>query len=86
MMKEVTGERLAAAAKEPQNWMSYFGSYDGQRYSTLEQINRTNVKQIAPVWAFQTGKIEGGLNAAPLVVDGVMYLVARTIASLRSMP
>ncbi|MFN7928848.1 MAG: PQQ-dependent dehydrogenase, methanol/ethanol family [Blastocatellia bacterium] len=74
-MKEVTGERLAAAAKEPQNWMSYFGTYDGQRYSTLEQINRTNVKQLAPVWAFQTGKIEGGLNAAPLVVDGVMYLV-----------
>lgn len=74
-MKEVTGERLANAAKEPQNWMSYFGTYDGQRYSTLDQINRTNVKQIAPAWAFQTGKIEGGLNAAPLVVDGVMYLV-----------
>ncbi|MFN0122548.1 MAG: PQQ-dependent dehydrogenase, methanol/ethanol family [Blastocatellia bacterium] len=73
--REVTGERLAAAAKEPQNWMTYFGTYDGQRYSALEQINRTNVSALAPAWAFQTGKIEGGLNAAPLVVDGVMYLV-----------
>ncbi|HWQ33029.1 MAG TPA: PQQ-dependent dehydrogenase, methanol/ethanol family [Blastocatellia bacterium] len=74
-MKEVTGERLVNAAKEPQNWMTYFGTYNAQRYSTLSQINRDNVKNIAPAWAFQTGKIEGGLNAAPLVVDGVMYLV-----------
>ena len=73
--KEVTGERLAAAAKEPNNWMTYFGTYDATRYSPLNQINRQNVKNIAPAWAFQTGKIEGGLNAAPLVVDGVMYLV-----------
>ncbi|MBK8315031.1 MAG: PQQ-binding-like beta-propeller repeat protein [Acidobacteria bacterium] len=33
------------------------------------------MKQLAPVWAFQTGKIEGGLNATPLVADGVLYLV-----------
>ncbi len=73
--KEVTGARLNQAAKEPQNWLTYFGTYDAQRYSPLNQINRTNVKQLAPVWAFQTGKLEGGLNAAPLVVDGVLYLV-----------
>jgi alcohol dehydrogenase (cytochrome c) len=74
-MKEVTGERLANAAKEPHNWMNYFGTYDAQRYSTLKQVTRENVKQLLPAWAFQTGKIEGGLNATPLVVDGVMYLV-----------
>src|SRR5262249_41093354 len=32
-MREVTGERLVNAAKEPHNWMTYFGSYDAQRYS-----------------------------------------------------
>jgi glucose dehydrogenase len=74
-MKEITGARLANAAREPQNWLNYFGTYDGQRYSSLNQINRSNVKQLAPVWAFQTGKIEGGLNATPLVADGVLYLV-----------
>ena len=73
--REVTGERLVKAAGEPQNWMTYYGTYDGKRYSTLNQINRANVKQLAPVWAFQTGKIEGGLNATPLVADGVLYLV-----------
>jgi alcohol dehydrogenase (cytochrome c) len=73
--QELTGERIAKADKEPQNWLTYFGTYNAWRYSSLNQINRDNVKNIAPAWAFQTGKVEGGLNAAPLVVDGVLYLV-----------
>ncbi|MBO0857226.1 MAG: hypothetical protein J2P21_01975, partial [Chloracidobacterium sp.] len=54
-MREVTGERLAHATKEPQNWMTYFGSYDAQRYSPLNQITRANVNKLAPVWAFSDG-------------------------------
>ena len=30
---EMTGERLAKARKEPQNWPTYFGAYDAWRYS-----------------------------------------------------
>ena len=74
--QEMTGERLAKARKEPQNWPTYFGAYDAWRYSPLDQIRADNVKNIVPVWAFQTGKIEGGLNATPLVIDGIMYLTA----------
>jgi alcohol dehydrogenase (cytochrome c) len=73
--QEPTGRRIADAAKEPQNWLTYFGTYNAWRYSPLDQINRSNVKSLTPVWAFQTGKIEGGLNATPLVMDGVLYLV-----------
>src|ERR1051325_774718 len=73
--QELTGARIAQADKEPQNWLTYFGTYNAWRYSSLNQINRDNVKTIAPAWAFQTGKVEGGLNATPLVVDGVLYLV-----------
>ena len=74
--QEMTGERLAKARKEPQNWPTYFGAYDAWRYSPLDQIRADNVKNLVPVWAFQTGKIEGGLNATPLVIDGIMYLTA----------
>jgi len=73
--QELTGERLARADREPQNWLTYFGTYNAWRYSSLGQINRENVKSLVPAWAFQTGKVEGGLNATPLVVDGVLYLV-----------
>lgn len=74
--QEMTGNRIASAHKEPQNWATYFGTYDAWRYSPLSQIRADNVKNLVPVWAFQTGKVEGGLNATPLVVDGVMYLIA----------
>ncbi len=73
---DMTGERIANARKEPQNWATYYGAYDGWRYSPLNQIRADNVKNLAPVWAFQTGKVEGGLNATPIVVNGVMYLIA----------
>jgi len=73
---ELTGERLVNARREPQNWATYFGAYDAWRYSSLDQIRADNVKNLVPVWAFQTGKVEGGLNATPLVVDGIMYLIA----------
>src|SRR5262249_55103836 len=73
---DVTGDRIARAKAEPQNWSTYFGTYDAWRYSSLDQINANNVRNLTPVWAIQTGKIDGGLNATPLVVDGVMYLIA----------
>ena len=56
------------------NWPHYGGAYQFWRYSALEQINRSNVKKLVPVWAFQTGVVDGGLQATPIVVDGVMYL------------
>ena len=52
----------------------------GWSYSPLNQITRENVKRIVPVWAFPAGFPTGtaglrpGLEAAPLVVDGVLYL------------
>jgi glucose dehydrogenase len=32
------------------------------------------VKKLAAAWVFQTGVSDGGLQATPIVVDGVMYL------------
>ena len=58
------------------NWPHYGGSYRFWRYSTLDQIRRDNIKQLAPVWAFQPGVVDGGLQATPIVVDGVMYLTS----------
>lgn len=56
------------------DWPSYGGGFSAWHHSALDQINRSNVKKLTAVWAFQTGKVDGGLNATPIVVDGVMYL------------
>lgn len=71
---EVTPKRLNESRSEPHNWLSYYGSYDAWRYSELDQVNRGNVKKLIPVWTFQTGEIDGGLQSSPIVVDGVMYI------------
>ena len=73
---EVTTERLNNAAKEPQNWLTYSGTYNGWRYSPLNQVNSTNVSKLKTEWAFQTGKTEGGFSTTPLVADGVMYITS----------
>ncbi|MBI3681260.1 MAG: PQQ-dependent dehydrogenase, methanol/ethanol family [Acidobacteria bacterium] len=56
------------------NWPHYGGAYQAWRHSSLNQIHTKNVKRLAPVWVFQTGDYEGGLQATPIVIDGVMYL------------
>jgi alcohol dehydrogenase (cytochrome c) len=56
------------------DWPQYGGTASFWRYSALEQINTANVKRLAPVWAFQTGDYEMGLQATPIVIGGVLYL------------
>jgi alcohol dehydrogenase (cytochrome c) len=77
----VNYERIRQARSEPQNWLTYYGAYDGQRFSTLDEITTENVGRLKPAWVFQCGAV--GLQAgattyafecAPIVVDGVMYI------------
>jgi len=81
VVEDVTYERILEARSEPENWLTYYGAYDGQRYSPLEQINTENIKRIGPAWVFQAGAsgiIAGAstysFEAAPIVVDGIMFL------------
>ena len=43
---QVTSDRLLHAADEPQNWLTYSGSYASQRYSPLQQIDAANVNNL----------------------------------------
>jgi len=70
---QVTSERLLDATSEPQNWLTYSGSYASQRYSALTQIRPSNVDELELKWAFQAQSLES-FETTPLVVDGVMYL------------
>ena len=70
---QVSPERLLRAAQEADNWLMYARDYGPTRFSPLGGINQSNVKNLVPVWSFQTGT-PGGLTGMPLVVDGVIYL------------
>jgi alcohol dehydrogenase (cytochrome c) len=74
---EVTPERLVNADKEPQNWLMNHRTYDGQRFSPLDQINKTTVKSLKLAYAVSLGGTSANenLEATPLVEDGFMYMV-----------
>src|SRR5271167_436718 len=61
------------------DWPHYGGTQLSWRYSALDQVNVGNVKNLVPVWMFQTGDYAENLQATPIVVDGVMYLITPRI-------
>jgi alcohol dehydrogenase (cytochrome c) len=71
---QVTYDRIQHANREPQNWLTYSGGYFSQRYSTLDRINRENVKELALQWVWRPPSLDK-MEATPLVVDGVLYTV-----------
>src|SRR3954449_10342608 len=72
---DVTPERLVNADKEPQNWLMNHRTYDGQRYSPLDRINKANVKDLKFTYAVPLGGGAGNefTVATPLVEDGFLY-------------
>jgi len=63
-------------AKPPaENWTSYNGDYTGRRYSSLSQINATNVAQLHAQWVFHARNSDH-LEVTPVVVNGVMFVTS----------
>src|ERR1700686_4765967 len=71
----ISGALAQDAGPTHADWPHYGGTQFSWRYSALDQINTSNVKALTPVWMFQTGDYAENLQATPIVVDGVMYLI-----------
>src|SRR5258707_7920495 len=56
---DVTAERLTNADKEPHNWLMNHRTYDAQRYSPLENINKGNIKNLKLAYAVAIGGTSG---------------------------
>ena len=68
----VSFQRILNAHEEPQNWLTYWGDYQGTHYTRLKSITPENVKTLQAQWSFQFA----GTNVenTPLVVDGIMFV------------
>src|SRR5580704_1338404 len=66
--------RLAAAANEPDQWFTTGRDRSGAYYSPLGDINAGNVTRLGYAWEYRLGT-RRGLEATPIVIDGVMYAV-----------
>jgi PQQ-dependent dehydrogenase (methanol/ethanol family) len=74
-VKKVDGAFIQANAAKTPDWPSYGLDYAETRYSRLDQINTSNVQQLGLVWSYDLESTRG-VEATPLVVDGVMYVTA----------
>ena len=66
---------LEALSKDPKQWPMAPRDYANTRYSPLDQINTGNASLLTLAWSFSVGA-NRGQEAAPIVVDGTMYVVA----------
>ncbi len=60
-----------------QDWPRYGGTPEGNHFSPLTQINRSNVSKLKVSWTFDTAE-EGGLQTNPLIVNGVLFGITPT--------
>jgi quinohemoprotein ethanol dehydrogenase len=65
--------RISNAINAPQEWLTYGGTYDEQRYSRLNRIDAGNVDKLGVAWSYDL-KTSRGVESTPIVVDGVMYV------------
>ena len=61
------------ASADSSNWAMQLGNYEGQRYSTLDQINTGNVGDLQVKWTFSTGVLRGH-EGGPIVIGDIMYV------------
>ena len=69
-----TTEELVADGKNTENMLTFGMGYDLKMYSPLQQINKTNIKRLVPIWGFSLANDMGELSQ-PTVYNGVMYVV-----------
>lgn len=54
------------------DWAHYLGHPTSSQYSTLDQINRSNVSQLQVAWSYDTGE-QDMYQTNQLIVDGILY-------------
>ena len=68
----VNAQRVIETDSEPENWLAHGRDYGEQRFSPLEHISQSNIDRLGLAWETPAHSMRG-LEATPIVVDGVMY-------------
>lgn len=72
--------RLGAGAADSSfdyaGWDAYLGGADSAQYSSLNQINKSNIDQLQVAWTFDAGK--GTPTFGPTVANGMIYVLSDT--------
>ncbi len=69
----LANDNVSKLVSDPNNWVLQTGDYFNQRYSKLDQINKSNVKDLKVAWTFSTGVLRGH-EGSPIVVGDTMWV------------
>lgn len=77
----VSIDPAAIGSARVKNWSTFNGDYSGERFSTLTQINSSNLNRLEPQWVYkirgvgaQRGAPVPVIKCTPLMVNGVLYI------------
>ena len=69
-----TTQELVNDGRNTENVTTQSMGYDRKSHSPLNQINKTNVGRLVPIWSASLSNDQGEL-AAPTIYNGVMYVI-----------
>ena len=70
----VDTDRISTASAG-EEWLTYGGTYDEQRHSSLTNVNTDTVADLGVAWTYDLAT-NRGVESTPIVVDGVMYVTS----------
>ena len=74
---KVTDQMIEGDAASTKDVLSWGMGQEGQRHSTLKQINPSTISKLVPVWSFSFGgEKQRGQESQPLIHNGKMYVTA----------
>jgi alcohol dehydrogenase (cytochrome c) len=72
LLRKALNDRFREVPSQ-KDWPTYHGDPSGNRYATMTQIDKTNLRRLAPKWVFPIPNAPQ-IENTPIVVDGLMYV------------
>ncbi|MBJ88650.1 MAG: PQQ-dependent dehydrogenase, methanol/ethanol family [Woeseia sp.] len=72
-LADVTNKRILEESPTGENWFLKGGTFSGEHYSALTQINEKNISDLGLEWTADL-PMQDGIATTPIVIDGVIYL------------
>jgi len=75
--KNFDRKELNTLNQNTEKWNEYMGDKARTHYSSLNQINKSNVKTLTKVWEYKSGNLNGKnttqIQCSPIVIDSILY-------------
>ncbi len=75
--KNFDRKELNTLNQNTEKWNEYLGDKARTHYSSLNQINKSNVKTLTKVWEYKSGNLNGKnttqIQCSPIVIDSILY-------------